>query len=90
MKYVEKYLSKYLCGYRKGYNTQHALTFMIEKWNLILDKNGYAAAVLMDLSKAFDTINHELLIAKLGAYGFDCNALAIVSDYLNDRCNGQK
>ena len=82
MKYVEKYLSKYLCGYRKGYNTQYALTFMIEKWKQILDKNGHAAAVLMDLSKAFDTINHKLLIAKLGAYGLDSNA--IVSDYLKN------
>ena len=39
----------------------------------------------MDLSKAFDTINHELLIAKLEAYGFSYNALRIVLDYLSDR-----
>ena len=39
----------------------------------------------MDLSKAFDTINHELLIAKLDAYGFDESALEIVSSYLADR-----
>ena len=39
----------------------------------------------MDLSKAFDTLNNELLIAKLGAYGFDKSALAIVLDYLTDR-----
>ena len=43
------------------------------------------AAILMDLSKAFDTINHELLIAKLHAYGFEKSALSIVSDYLSDR-----
>ena len=39
----------------------------------------------MDLSKAFDTINHKLLIAKLNAYGFDLSALEIVNDYLSDR-----
>ena len=39
----------------------------------------------MDLSKAFDTINHKLLIAKLHAYGFDSSALEIIYDYLNDR-----
>ena len=40
---------------------------------------------MMDLSKAFDTINHELLIAKLHAYGFEKSALSIVNDYLSDR-----
>ena len=39
----------------------------------------------MDLSKAFDTINHELLIAKLGAYGFEESALTIILNYLSDR-----
>ena len=65
MGYIEKYLSPFLCGYRKGYNTQYALTLMIEKWKQALDKRGHAGAILMDLSKAFDTLNHELLIAKL-------------------------
>ena len=59
---------------------------MIEKWKKSLDKGGIYAAVLMDLSKAFDTINHELLIAKLFvAYGFEKSALKIVHDYLSDR-----
>ena len=54
--YVEKYLSPFLCGFRKGYNTQYALTAMIEKWKKHLDNNGFAGAILMDLSKAFDTL----------------------------------
>ena len=83
--YMEKYLSIYLCGYRKGYSCQHALLVMIERWKKILDKYGYAGGILMDLSKAFDTINHKLLIAKLHAYGFDISALEIVNDYLSDR-----
>ena len=82
--YVEKYLSPYLCGYRKGYNTQYALALMIEKWKLSLDNSGYAAAVFMDLSKAFDTLNHELLIAKLEAYGFERQALSIILNYLTE------
>ena len=44
-----------------------------------------AGGILMDLSKAFDTINHQLLIAKLYAYGFDKNALALILNYLSDR-----
>ena len=83
--YVNEYLSRYLCGFRKGYNTQYALLSMIEKWKQFLDMKGHAAAILMDLSKAFDTINHELLIAKLEAYGFTKGALEIISSYLNDR-----
>ncbi len=83
--YCEKYLSPYLCGFRKGYNAQYALMSMVEKWKLYLDKKGHAGAILMDLSKAFDTINHELLIAKLGAYGFNNDALKIVHNYLSDR-----
>ena len=59
---------------------------MIEKWKKCLDgKNGFAGAILMDLSKAFDTINHELLLAKLEAYGFEEGALEIVQSYLSNR-----
>ena len=84
--YMEKFLSPYLCGYRKGFNAQYALLAMIEKWKKCLDgEGGFAGAILMDLSKAFDTINHELLIAKLEAYGFEESALEIVYSYLTDR-----
>ena len=85
IKFIGDHLSPFLCGYRKGYNTQYALIAMIEKWKKSLDNGGIFAAILMDLSKAFDTINHELLIAKLHAYGFEKSALSIVSDYLSDR-----
>ena len=51
----------------------------------ILDKRGYVFAIFMDLSKVFDTLNHNLLIAKLGAYGFERNSLSFMKSYLNDR-----
>ena len=41
-----------------------------QRWKNVLDKKGYGGAVLMDLSKTFDTLSHDLLIAKLHAYGF--------------------
>ena len=50
-----------------------------------MDKKGFAGAVLMDLSKAFDCLNHDLLIAKLNAYGFDKNALKYIQSYLINR-----
>ena len=54
--YIGRYLSRYLCGYRKEYSPQTAMLFMIEKFKESRDKGGCAAAVLMDLSKAFATI----------------------------------
>ena len=82
---MNKYLSQNLCGYRKGFNMQTALTMLPEKRKKVLDDIGYSGAVLIDLSKAFDTINHELLIAKLHAYGFSEEALALIASYLSDR-----
>ena len=82
---MEAHLSKHLCGYRKGFNTQTALLSLLEKWKSILDKKGFSGAVLMDLSKAFDTINHELLIAKLDAYAFNKKSLELILDYLSNR-----
>ena len=50
-----------------------------------MDNKGYGGAILMDLSKAFDTLNHELLIAKLNAYGFSHSSLKLLFSYLTDR-----
>ena len=66
----ERFRSPYLCGYRKDFSTKFALISFIEKWRKCLDNKGYTRAVLMDLSKGSETITHELLIAKLHAYGF--------------------
>ena len=52
-----------MCGYRKGFSTQQELLSLIERWKHTLDQNGYGGAIPMNLSKAFDTINHDLLIA---------------------------
>ena len=90
LSYMEKFLSPVLCGYRKRNNTQSALITLIEKMKESLGNNGLAVAVLMDLTKAFDTINHELLIAKLHAYGFDMDALEIIWSYLKNRLQRTK
>ena len=59
---------------------------LIERWKFCLDKLGcFVGALLMDLSKAFDTINHELLIAKLQAYGFSTDVLEVLLSYLQGR-----
>ena len=82
--YMDAHLSKHLCRYRKGFNAQTTRLSLIEKWKSLLDKKGFSGAVLMDLSKAFDTINHELLIAKLDAYGFSNKSPELIIDYLSN------
>ena len=54
-------------------------------WRRSLDKREAAVAVTMDLSKAFDSIDHSLLLAKLGAYGLSSSALHLLSSYLTGR-----
>ena len=83
--YMNNHLSEHLCGFRKGYSTQYCLIFMLERWKKELDKSNIAGALLTDLSKAFGCLNHELLIAKLEAYGFDYPSLEFVLDYLYGR-----
>ena len=58
---------------------------MLEEWKKALDDKFSAGSILTDLSKAFDCLNHNLLIAKLEAYGFENNALNFVYNYLQER-----
>ena len=58
---------------------------LLEKWKNILDNYEYAGAVLMDLSKAFNTINHDFLIAKVHTYGVSKEDLTLIASYLSDR-----
>ena len=82
---AENALSIFQCGLRKKYSTQHAIIAMIEKARKILDKGGTFRAFLTDLSKVFDCITHDLLIAKLHALNFDMNVLNLIFDYLTER-----
>ena len=58
---------------------------MLEICKNTLDKECYVVAIFINLSKAFDTLNHNLLIAKLGSYGFERDSLSFMKSYLNDR-----
>ena len=83
--FFEQKFSNYQCGFRKGFSAQHCLIVMIEKWRKSLDKGGSFGALLTDLSKAFDCLPHELLVAKLHAYGFDIKSVTLIHSYLTGR-----
>ena len=67
--------SPFISAYRVSYSTQHVLIRLIEEWRKNLDNNYYIETVLMDLSKAFDYIPLDLVISKLGVYGFEKNMM---------------
>ena len=58
---------------------------MLQSWQRELDESRYVGTILMDLSKACDNTPHELLIAKLKAYGLRKNSLNLIADYLSGR-----
>ena len=64
---MTNYISPYVPAYRKGYNSQHVLIKFLEGWRQHLDNNNVVGGVFMDLSKAFDCVPQDLLIAKLAA-----------------------
>ena len=75
---IISFLSSYLCGHWKDFNIQHVLLILAENWRKSLDNKGCCSTVLMDLSKAFDTLNDDLLIAKLHGHGFQHGAVKLI------------
>ena len=74
-----------LSGYLKGHSCCTALLKMSEDWRACLDRREAVAVVAVDLSKAFDSVCHPLLLAKLKAYGFTDDALELMTAYLTGR-----
>ena len=84
-KYFSVFFSKFQCGFRKGFSVQTCLLAMLEKWKSAVADTKVFGALLTDLSKAFDCLSHDLLIAKLNAYGFSLSSLKLMHNYLTDR-----
>ena len=82
---METKFPKFLTGFRKNHNTKYALLKMIENWKTQLNKRNKIGVIIMDFFKAFDTLNHNLLVAKLKTYGLDLNATLFIKNYLTNR-----
>lgn len=78
-------LYKYQFGFRKEYNTNLALITLIDKILDALDSGKYVVGVFLDFSKAFDTVNHDILLKKLDIYGIRGIALKWLKSYLERR-----
>ena len=85
MSYFDKLLSPFISAYRKKYSIQQVRIRLLEEWREKLDKNFIVGEVLMDLSKAFGWIIHDLILAKLAAYGIETETLKLIYSYLKGR-----
>jgi hypothetical protein len=88
---VYDFLEKYNCiynlqfGFRKGHSTTHALIDLTEAIRKMIDDNKFAVGVFIDLQKAFDTVDHKILLKKLEHYGIRGTANKWFDSYLSNR-----
>ena len=82
---MSEIIYKFQFGFRKNYSTNHALLSIIEQIRGALDKNMFTCSVFIDLEKAFDTVNHQILVSKLNHYGIRGVTNKWFSSYLSNR-----
>ena len=72
-------------GFRNGHSTTDALTLILEKLHGALERREVSMNIYLDLSKAFDTVDHQILLSKLDHYGVRGTELSWFKDYLSNR-----
>lgn len=87
IKFIDKHklLYDFQFGFRKNYNTNLALITLVDKISKALDSGKNVVGVFLDFSKAFDTVNHDILLHKLNVYGIRGIALSWMESYLQNR-----
>ena len=83
--FMDHKLQRYPAGFHKNYNTQHAIPKLTETRCSTLNKGNKVGAIVMEFSKAFDTLNQYLFLCKLKADSFDKNALTVIQSYFPNR-----
>jgi retron-type reverse transcriptase len=76
---------EYQFGFRKKYSTNHALLSIIEQIRTNLDNKNFACSIFVDLQKAFDTVDHKILLSKLSHYGIKGPVNNWLGSYLTNR-----
>ena len=90
-KHLFRYLNKYnllhtsQSGFRRGHSCQTALVKLVDDWLNHIDKGDIVGAIFFDLKKAFDVVNHNILLKKLAAYKINISSLNWFTSYLNNR-----
>lgn len=85
--YLQKFrlLTPIQFGFRRGLSTNLALTALTDKLKTEIDKGKYVGSVFIDFTKAFDSINHDILFCKLASLGINGPALQLLRNYLHNR-----
>ena len=86
--FLDKYkiLNKYQFGFRRKHSTYMALIILSENLTKALENGESAIGIFLDFQKAFDTVNHSILLDKLYIYGIRGPALSCITSYLSNRC----
>ena len=83
--HAQQLMIPYQFGFRKGHSTSHVLNFSINHIQEALREKQHVLGTFIDLSKAFDTIDHKILLHKLHHYGVRGNAHSLFESYLSNR-----
>ncbi len=78
-------LFKNQCGYRSGYSTEDAIIKLTQDLSTALNNNEHSAVVFLDLTKAFDCVQHDILLEKLARMGFGKHSVSLLANYVSSR-----
>ena len=93
--FSNKVITNQQFAFCKNYSTEMAIIDLHNKLQKNFDEGNYTCCIFLDLSKAFDTVNHKILLQKIKKYGIRGNMYTLLSNYLNNRkqfttCNNAK
>ena len=83
--HMSRNLNKFFCSFRRAHFTQHVLFKLLQRWQNELENKGFVGTIFMDLSKGYDCLPHDLIIAKFKSYGTSKVVLKLLLNYLTSR-----